>query len=187
MGERDERLEAIYNHPSMAKHMHHGLNTKTKYGFIARGRIIPGGVFKADIRMRPDLYICANCRDPFVVTRTDIYCGTCSPAQLTGLRQGKPSSPRPEAAPPMPRIVEEPEELPPPPDLTELKVPPPRYPLTQLELGPRQGIILKTLKDNDIMFVDQVEDLGFLGLVKVSGIGEKTANDILDAIRLLEI
>lgn len=87
----------------------------------------------------------------------------------------------------MPRIVEEPEELPPPPDLTELKVPPPRYPLTQLELGPRQGIILKTLKDNDIMFVDQVEDLGFLGLVKVSGIGEKTANDILDAIRLLEI
>lgn len=179
MGERDERLDAIYNHPNIAKHMHTGYNTKTRYGFLGGGRIIPGGVFKADIRMRPDLYICANCRSSFTVTRTEVYCPSCSGVQLESLRQGKPSQP----ARPMPQIVKEPEELPPPPDLTEVTVPPAREPLLNLDFGgQRHGIIAKILKDNDVIFVDQAQELGLDGLVKIKGIGQKTAEDILAAI-----
>lgn len=179
MGERDERLDAIYNHPNIAKHMHTGYNTKTRYGFLGGGRIIPGGVFKADIRMRPDLYICANCRSSFTVTRTEVYCPSCSGVQLESLRQGKPSQP----ARPMPQIVKEPEELPPPPDLTgpqpELKE---TY-LNEMMLDiPRWLYLRGILEDAGVLTVEDVQAHGHDGLVEISGIGAKTADMILSAI-----
>lgn len=188
MGEKDERLEAIYNHPNTAKHMHHGHSTKTRYGFIGGGRLIPGGVFKADIRARPGIYICANCRDPFVVTRTEVYCGNCSPVQLQSLQQGKPAT-RPQEAPPIPVLVPEPEELPPPPDLTELYAPvPDRADGRSLKIGAfsfggkRHDFVTNILLDNGVKNAGQALDLGIEGLVKINGIGQKTAEDILNTI-----
>lgn len=183
MGERDERLPAIYNHSNIGKHMVHGHATRTKYGFLGGGRVVPNGVFKADIRVRPDLYICANCRESFVITSNDVYCGNCAPAQISGLTRGKPQAAQKPSTEPRHEIISQKATLPPPPDISELKAPPAREPLLNLDFGgTRHDFIVEILKKNDVIFIDQAQELGVSGLVKIRGIGEKTAKDILVAI-----
>ena len=182
MGEKDERLIAVYNHKNIGKHMHHGFSTGTKYGWIGGGSPIHNGVFKADIRAREDLYLCGNCRMPFTVTRTEVYCGNCNQGQLDGLRTGRKQPTK--AVTPAPKIIEEPKELPPPPDVTidepeEMVAP---TDLNDLEFGgKRHDFIAKLLRENGIWTDVQAIELGIPGLVRIKGIGQKTAEDVYAA------
>jgi hypothetical protein len=182
MGERDERLPAIYNHSNIGKHMVHGHATRTKYGFLGGGRVVPNGVLKADIRVRPDLYICANCRESFVITSNDVYCGNCAPAQISGLTRGKPQAVQKPDSEPQHEVIPQRATPPPPPDISTQPVLLDRT-LDSFDFGgTRHAFIVELLDENDIRTDSQARELGVSGLVKIKGIGEKTAKDILSAI-----
>ena len=177
MAREEERLPAVYNHPSMAKHILVGHATKTKYGFLANGRLIPGGVYPADVRTRPELYVCANCGNRFVVADDKVYCGSCSIGQVQALETGRPT-----------KSIRDIKPLPPPPDITQPEIPEPVMMTAPTDLndiefsGKRHDAIAKLLRENGIETDLQANALYVDGLVKIKGIGEKTAKDIIAAI-----
>lgn len=170
-----DKVPAFYEHKNIGKHMVVGSSTRTKYGYIGGGRLVPDGVHKNDIRIRPDLFSCGNCRGPFTVTATDVFCPNCSSGQLESLQVGRPVSKRPPK-----EYIEYPTEVPPPPPIEEFDVVSEYNYLVDLDFGgTRKEHYLNLLKENGIETVEDAQEVGKETLLSISGIGEKTVEAIL--------
>jgi len=174
----EERIPAFYEHKNVGKHMVVGGATRTKYGYFGGGRPIPEGVFPADVRERPYMYSCGNCRGPFTVTATEVFCPNCSTAQVAAFKAGRPittrrkdiiapvagTPPPPLEFIPLPEIVESPDDI----------------LLEQLDFGgTRQAHYIKLLNENGIYNAGDAEKKSLEELIAIPGIGEKTASDLL--------
>lgn len=183
-----ERIPAFYEHKNVGKHIVIGQSTGEKYGYFGGGRPVPNGVYPADVRARDTLFSCGNCRGPFTITPTEIYCPRCSAGQVAALKQGRPATKRkkivkpPTDLPPPPVVVELPDDIEylPPSPMEEIESPD-DVPLEALAFGgTRQKHYIKILNGAGIYNAGDAEKLGEKGLVAISGIGEKTARDILE-------
>lgn len=172
-----DTIDAILATGNVGQRYIYGGFTKTKYGYFGQGDLILG-VAKEDIRSRPTHFVCSNCRQDFVVTKTDVYCGTCARVlELTQIKiddlvQSVAASQRPHAPPPPPPA---PITLP-SPDL---------YTLDNIDFG---RVInrhhKKLLADNGVKTLYDVKECGFDSLVDITGIGEKVATALMRAVEL---
>jgi len=172
-----DTINAILATGNVGQRYIYGGFTKTQYGYFGQGDLILG-VAKEDIRARPTNFVCPNCYNDFVVTKTDVYCGTCSRVleltqiEISDLVKSVADSQKPTSPPPPP---------PQPVSLPSSNL----YEIANIDFGRTVNTHhKKILADNKVFSLYDVKKCGFDGLVDITGIGEKVAKALMRAVEL---
>ena len=194
----NDRLPAFYIHGNTGNHLVVGIGTRVTYGHFGGGSLVPEGVFKKDVIARPDLWACANCRNPFQVMGGDVVCPQCSRAQIGGIMHGRPVEDakiiaQPKAPPPPRAIVRQPDpskkievargvKTSAQPQIIEWET------IDVLTTIPIETLVfggyshakyVKLLNENGIVTLADVKGAGYDGMVKIKGIGPTVAKALL--------
>lgn len=175
-----KRIPAFYVSKNMGNHRVVGYVSKHEYGHFGGGQMIPDGAFPEDIRARPYLFLCGNCRSEFKITGSgEVICSSCSRAQIGSFAVGKPVTDETF-------IDQPPEILSPPVTIAEQGVK--HVPkdihsgvnIRDLDFGGySKSRYADILEKKGIVTLDDAIEIGEEGMVAIKGIGPATAKAIL--------
>ena len=169
------KIAAIYVSRSRGQTVVRGKATKTHYGYISNGAMIDN-VFKADIRVRPSMFICPNCRGAFSITADDVFCPRCITVQ-PAIDLGRPAEP--EEVPVLDLLAGSAVNAQPKQNVFGEVPVQAKSEFKGLDIKGVNRRQLSTLIANGVHSFADVTAAGYDGLVSIKGIGPATARAML--------